>query len=63
MKGRNKKNRRQKRKGAKKKDQIRNGEKFCWPYYDVVLDFGVVYIRRQMPMFRRNTLSPSSGLK
>jgi hypothetical protein len=27
------------------------------------LDFGVVYIRRQMPMFRRNTLSPSSGLK
>jgi hypothetical protein len=31
--------------------------------YGDVLGFGAVYIRRPMPTFRRNIISPSSGLK
>jgi hypothetical protein len=31
--------------------------------YDIVLGFGAVWPGRYMPAFRRNILSPSSGLK
>jgi hypothetical protein len=40
-----------------------NSTKQFWYDVGVVLDFGAVWFRRSMHMFRRNVLSPSSGLK